>query len=134
MRKTCRGSMTIEAAVIVPLILMVFAVMVNVLFYVHDKNVIGAAAYETAAMGSSREKMDVDSLESYFQKRIRGRMFLFRSVDAEVTLEDAEVKVVCEAKKQRMKVSLERSMKRTDPEGYIRNIRKVEKLGGTLVE
>ena len=38
---------TIEAAIIIPLFLLVFGVSLNLLFYHHDKNVIGAAAYPT---------------------------------------------------------------------------------------
>ena len=39
-RKIVRGSVTVEAVVIVPLIVFIFVVLVNIFFYYHDKNIL----------------------------------------------------------------------------------------------
>ncbi|MBQ8804128.1 MAG: pilus assembly protein [Tyzzerella sp.] len=128
MRRAYKGSFTIEAAVIVPLILLVFIVILNSLFYYHDRNVIAAAAYETVAVGSGREEWTETELETYFQERTKGRMLLFSKVEGQVTLADTQVKIACVAKKKSMTISVKRVMRRTEPENYIRNIRKIEKI------
>ena len=38
--KSVRGGFTIEATVIVPLILFIFGVLLHILFYWHDKNIL----------------------------------------------------------------------------------------------
>ena len=119
---------TIEAAIIVPLFLFVFGVSLNLLFYHHDKNVIGAAAYETVAIGSGRSEQDEDSLEHYFQKRVEGRTFLFPKVTGEVELTEEKVEIACETRKGIMRIILNREMCLTDPEDYIRSIKKLEEL------
>lgn len=134
MRKVVRGSFTIEAAVIVPLILLVFAVALNSLFYYHDRDVIAAAAYETVAVGSGRGEWSEVELESYFQKRLKGRTLLFSYVDGEVEITDKQVKVLCKAKKNAMSISVKRVMRRTEPENYIRNVRKLGKIQDELGE
>ena len=119
---------TIEAAIIIPLFLLVFGASLNLLFYHHDKNVIGAAAYETVAVGSGRSEQDVDSLEGYFQKRVERRTFLFPKVTGKVEMTEDKVKIVCETQKGIMKIHLSREMCLTDPEDSIRNIRKLKEL------
>lgn len=119
---------TIEAAVIVPLFLFVFGVSLNLLFYHHDKNVIGAAAYETVAIGSGRSDQDKDSLEGYFQKRVEGRTYLFQKVTGKVEISDEKVEITCETSKGMMRIVVNREMCLTDPEDGIRSIRKIKEL------
>lgn len=119
---------TIEAAIIVPLFLLVFGVCLNLLFYHHDKNVIGAAAYETVAIGSGRYDYEVDDMEGYFQKRVEGRTFLFSKVTGQVEMKDDKVEITCETRKGIMKIALSRQMCITDPEDYIRSIRKIKEI------
>ena len=52
-----RGSLTIELAYVFPLILLVFGVLLHVLFYYHDKNILLGAAHETAAYGAGLEEV-----------------------------------------------------------------------------
>jgi len=132
MRKCVKGSFTIEAAVIVPLILLVFAVSLNSLFYYHDRSVIGAVAYETVTVGSERREWSKDELESYFRERIEGRTLLFANVSGQVEITDTQVSLFCEVEKNHMSLTVKRVMRKTEPEKYIRNIRKIEKIQGEL--
>lgn len=129
MKKSLRGSLTIEAAVIVPLILLVFSVLIHILFYYHDKNVIICTAYETVVYGSCEEQKTDLELEDYYQSRIKGKLLLFTYTIGEVEQEDDTVKITCTAVGKQTSLRIERMSVRTDPEGYIRNIRKIEKLG-----
>ena len=74
MKKKLRGSFTVEATYIIPLILIVIGVAMYLLFYYHDKNVLLGTAHETAAYGAGLRKTDQDALENYFTSRIKGKL------------------------------------------------------------
>ena len=120
-----KGMATIEAAIIMPLAMLVFVVSLHLLFYAHDQNVIGAVAYETVAVGSGREIHSEEALENYFYERVKGRTFLFGTVKAEVMMTEKKVTIVCEASREQLKIKMERMMNITEPEKHIRTIRKI---------
>lgn len=134
MRRRQRGSFTIEASVIVPMILMMFVLIMYVIFYYHDKNILAGAAYETAAVGGGRGAYEEEELAEYFRRRVRGKLILFSNIREEVRAEKETITVRCTAQKKAMKVTVQASAARTAPETFIRNIRKAEKLGGKLGE
>lgn len=129
MKKEFRGSVTIEASFIVPLIILVVGVVLYVLFYYHDKNVLLGTAHETAAYGANHEQVDEDTLESYFVSRINGKLLLLTKVEKEIVVEDEEVAITCSASKSRMSVQVKCAISRTNPEDYIRSVRKLIKIG-----
>lgn len=129
MKKAYRGSFTVEASLIVPIILMMFAVLIYILFYYHDKNIMAGAAYETAVVGTERQDCEEEELERYFQRRVRGKLILFPSVQEKIQIEKESVTIVCRARKKRMKIEVSMSARRTEPEKFIRNIRKIKKKG-----
>ncbi len=123
-----KGSFTIEAAVIVPLILTVFAVILHLLFYYHDKNILGSVAYETASYGAGRQTVSEQELEQKFEERMRSKLLLFREVQSEVTILENEVKVTARAWKKKSSLKIESAVSKTEPEDYIRRIRKAKKI------
>ena len=98
--KKVRGSFTVEAAVIIPLIMWVFGILLHILFYYHDKNVLTAAAYETAALGCSRAGMEELELEYYFFSRFEEKLLLFTRVECLVQIEEEQVSVKCDGSKR----------------------------------
>lgn len=127
MRDSCKGSFTVEASVIVPTVLLMFVVLIYILFYYHDKNIISGAAYETVVVGTERTAHEEQELEQYFQSRIRGKLILFSGVKGEVQIEKKCVAIHCIAQKKRMQIVVDQSARRTEPESVIRNIRKVKR-------
>lgn len=127
MRKTMRGSFTIEAAVIVPIILWGFAVILLLLFYYHDKNVVTAVAYETAAMGCGDHGMSSEEMETYFQKRLADKMILFSFVNIEAKDEGHDITIFCKAQRNGMNFHVKISMKGTEPESIVRRLQWIEK-------
>ena len=127
-----KGSVTIEASFVLPLFLFVFMISTYCFFYSHDKSVVGAIAYETVAAASGREDIKVEEIEAYFVERVEGRTFLFDKISAEVEMTSENVKLTCSGLKRGMSFVLKREMKITEPEDYIRNIRKIEKLKNNL--
>lgn len=121
-----KGSFTIEAAIIVPLILFLFSVLVHILFYYHDKNVLMSTAHETAAVGSGNEALSELELEYYFFSRMEGKLLLFNRVECLVKLEEHEVTIMCDGSKDSMRVAFEYRMSKTSPETYIRKIKNIK--------
>ena len=127
-----KGSITIEASFVIPLFLLVFMVSTYCLFYSHDKSVVGAVAYETVSVASGREDIKVEEIEAYFADRVEGRTFLFDKISTEVEMTSENVKLTCSGSKRGMSFTLKQEMKITEPEDYIRTIRKIEKLKNKL--
>ena len=134
MKKMLHGTFTIEAAVIVPVILGVFALVITLLFYYHDKNIVAGIAHETVVKGCGEQEISSEELEMYFQKRIRKKLLLFSSIHLEAGVEEDKVSILCRAEKKGMALRIEMSMNRTSPEQFIRNIRRVDKLEKQLGE
>ena len=124
MRKKMRGSLTIEAAVIVPIILWIFAILVILLFYYHDKNVVTAVAHEAIAVGCGCNEMSTEELEKYFHNRLSNKMLLFPTVSAEAKVEGEYITLFCEAKRKGMHFRVQTRMKKTNPESVVRRLQK----------
>ena len=131
LKKKYQGSLTVEAAYLMPIIGMILAVSILVLFYFHDKNIISSCAYETAVVGSTkaREKDGVspDTLIRAFQERIHGKCILFPDAAVEVQVEEKQILVHAYSRRKGITVSAEHRMKVTDPEKYIRDLRRIRK-------
>lgn len=129
MKRKIKASFTIEAAIIVPIILFVFAVLLTVLFYCHDKTLLMSAAHETLAVGCGREEMTVDEMEQYFDRRIQGKTLLFSHIENQIWIVDKkEIRIACSGKKKTLSCTVKYAMKKTKPEDYIRNLRKIMKM------
>lgn len=134
MKKKIGGSLTIEAAIIVPIILWVFAVIIMLLIYYHDKNVVTAVAYETAVVGCKAEEVKLEDVEVYFQKRLSGKLLLFSSVKMEAKIREKEVTITCKTLKKGMKLKTMVNMRKTKPESYVRKLQWIKKFGEELSE
>lgn len=129
MRRKLRGAFTIEVAYLFPLIMLVFVVLLYLLFYYHDKNVLLGAAHEAAAYGAGVEEIDEELLANYFTERIKGKLLLFTKLEKEIVLQKEKVTVTCNASKELLSLRVECSVNQTKPEDYIRSVRKIIKLG-----
>ena len=127
-----KASVTIEASFVLPLFLFVLMVSTYCLFYSHDKQVVSAAAYETVTVMSGREDVKTEEIEAYFKERVVGRTFLFEKINVKVEKKDKNIKLICSGRKRSMDFELEREMAITNPEDYIRTLRRIEKLKDKL--
>ncbi len=119
---------TVEMSVLVPLALFLIMSCILVFFYFHDKNILSAAAYETAVAGSTkaREKGGVDAaeLEALFAERIQGKCILFAGAQAGISVSEEEIKVEITAAKGGMSLALKHRAAVTEPEKEIRKWRR----------
>lgn len=125
MKRYVRGSFTIEASVIVPIILTIFAIIISMLFYYHDKNVVSAIAHETLVMGCSKEEITEEEIGKYFTTRLGQKLLLFQEVQTAVKMEQEEIAIVCTAKRKGVSLYVDMVMEKTDPEKYIWNLQRI---------
>ncbi len=128
MRRTKKASITVEAAVIVPLILGIFVLLVNLLFYFHDKIVVEAIAHETLVICSNTEDIKKEEIEEYFLGRMGKKLLLFSGVQAKAEVKEEAISLTCKATKGRYQLQIEMKMRRTEPEEYLRKIKNMERL------
>lgn len=123
-----KASATIEAAVACSVFFLSFFLVVQGLFYYHDKNILMGTAYEAAVVQSQKKRSPeictVGEAEQEFERAARRRMLLFSKVDLTIKESDEEITVLGTASKKRMKISVSQSASVTEPEKFIRNMRK----------
>ena len=129
LKKKYQGSLTVEAAYLMPVIGMILAVSILALFYFHDKNIISSCAYETAVVGSTkaREKDGVspDILIRAFQERIHGKCIFFPGARADIQVEDETITVSAYASRKYFSLRVVQRAAVTEPEDHIRRIRRI---------
>ena len=127
-----KGSTVVEMAYLMPVVLLCWMAVIFALFYYHDKNIIGGAAYETAIVGSEewrwKKEIEDGKMEQYFQKRIENKLIFFDTVSVETAVVKDEFEVTAGAQKRRMRVSVKRSAALTVPEEKIRRKKVLQEI------
>lgn len=125
----CGGSLTVEAALLMPLVGLLLVSSVLLFFYFHDKNIISSCAYETAVIGSTkaREKDGVDAslLDQAFQERMQGKCIFFPGARADIRVGDEEVTVTASAARGYFRLQVVQRAAVTEPEDHIRRMRRI---------
>ena len=127
-----KGSFSVEMSFLMPMILFLIMACILAVFYYHDKNILSSTAYETAVLGSTkareREGADSAELKCFFQQRISKKCILFELPDISVDIKENEIEVIVTAVRRHMSISVTEKAAITEPERYIRNMRKAEKI------
>lgn len=128
--KKVKGSATVELAYMMPVVFLSCVAVIYIIFYYHDKNILIGAVYETAVVGTQKVRWDeedvTDQLQQLFRERTRGKFIFFAGATAEIEIEENTIIVRASAAKRRMKISAKESATVTDPEKYIRDIRRIQ--------
>ena len=85
-KKNFKGSYTIEAALIMPMILSVLVLLIYWAFYLHDRAILSSAAYTAALRGSqmiSGENV-VDEVNKCSKELIKNRLLITKSVEHKI--------------------------------------------------
>lgn len=132
LRLTLSGSMTVEMSFLMPIILLLLMTSILSVFYFHDKNVLSAAAYETAVAGSVKARKpggaDVGELHALYAERSQGKCILFSASEAEIEVGEEQIEVRAGASKGRFGISIVKRAPVTEPENYIRDKRRVKEI------
>lgn len=132
MRKMLNGSMTVEMSFLMPMILLLIMGCILTVFYFHDKNILAAAAYETAVTGSTKARepngADVGELQALYAERVKGKCILFPGSSASIQAGQKEIEVQAAAAKGWFKISVLKRAAVTEPEKYIRDKRRIKEI------
>lgn len=127
-----KGSMTVELSFIMPLILFLIMGCILTVFYFHDKNIISAAAYETAVVGGTKARrkdgVTVEELEMLFMERIKRKCVLFSGSGVDVNVGEEKIVVTATAVKGRFRSKVVKTAAVTEPEKYIRDKRRIKEV------
>lgn len=122
-RKEIRGSTVVEMAYILPMFLLLFVLVINTVFFFHDKVILNGAACETAVLGAQmarmKEKEETD-LEGFFMERIKGKLIRMTEVSVSVSEEEGEITVEVRANRGGMSMSVCQKAVTAKPEEMIR--------------
>lgn len=142
-----KGSYTVEASFLLPVILSVIVILMYLAFYIHDKSVLSSAAYQASLRGSqliSGENV-METVTQSAHQLIQNRMLGTNEIAADVQCDGSSIKVAYSGKlaipagallckyltggKDFIEVSACSEAKTMDAVGFIRKIRIVEALG-----
>lgn len=124
-----KGSTTVEMALLMPMIFLVFLLVIRTTFYYHDKSILNGIAYETltvAVQTARNPKPEEADVEAFCRKKAQGKLIYFSSpeVSLESTKEMAKVQIT--ASRGKMKIRVLRQANVPYPEKKIRLKKKVE--------
>lgn len=141
-----RGSFTIEAALLMPIILGTIVILIYTSFFLHDRAVIYEGAILLANKYTNEQNMSDDKIKQNLEKEINQiineQVICTRNISTEITVKDKEIIVASTGEfyfpnmyvakavfqKQGFHILVTKTMKRYNPVSFIRNCRKVEKL------
>ncbi len=124
MKRLQKGSFTIEATVVIPLLLFAIGIIMVLLFYCHDKNVLQGAVSEAAHIEAGRA-----GSEDY-NELVQEKLFWFANPRIEVTEEDGHIVARGTAANSVISIRAEAKVTETAPETFIRNVRKIKRITG----
>ena len=125
--KTLKGSMTIEASYVVPIVFLVFVVIIYSTFYFHDKNIIKGSLYEVEAVIGQRERIEEADRRVYFEERLGNKLILLSEYSFETGDAGDDVLLSASARKGVMTISARGLTRVMKPEQYIRKVRNIER-------
>ena len=93
-----KGSTTVEMALLMPMIFLVFLLVVRTTFYYHDKSILNGIAYETltvAVQTARNPKPEEADAEAFCREKAQGKLIYFSSpeVSLESTKEMAKIRI-----------------------------------------
>lgn len=125
-----KAILTVELAYLFIVLFSIFVLIIHTVFYYHDKNILQGAVSETAVLWAQLERRQgeyaEESAETFYQKRISGKLILFSGSSVSVEQTDEEIIVIASAEKGFMKVTVHGSATIVKPENKIRKKRMVE--------
>lgn len=133
------GSYTIEASFLFPMIMAVIVVILYLMFFVHDRCVMNAAA-DAAALRASQPDVAksgvYQTVEDGIQEMLSDSLLATGSVEREIKVTSTEIKVICRGELPiplhniRLPIEVIGYAKRTDPVTFIRECRVIEEKTG----
>jgi Flp pilus assembly protein TadG len=130
--KTLKGSATIEMAYIAPMTLLMIMVIITIVFYFYDKNVIIGGAMETATIAAQLERQEKEDIEmeiqGIFEERVRNKLIMFTNAQVQVEKSSRQVTVYVTASKGPRVISVTQRAEIPTPEEKIRSKNRIWRI------
>lgn len=123
--KWLKASAVIEMSYIMPLFFGMFLLIIQAVFYYHDKTVLAGAACETAVLGAQSERNAAEEydLEEFFRERVNGKLIFMDDAEVSVIEENDVIHVYAKSKKHIFRLSVSQKAVIVYPEKKIRMMR-----------
>ena len=144
MKKACKGSYTVEASFIFPLVMSVIVLIIYLSFFIHDRAVMDAASYQAAMRGSfvTSDKTDfMKKAEKAGDELLREALLVTHVREKNIELKNNTLTVTYSGVMDipgginfipgipsELKMNVKSSATRIDPTGFVRTCRIVENL------
>lgn len=132
-----KGSFTVEASLLLPLLLFVIFAFFCLSLYLHDRSVLASCAAELAGKGAARKYETEEHLESWLTGQAGGlageKLLLLRLTEVSADVTDSAVTVSYTGRTSLLgglEAREEETAKRLNPVNFIRNIRRLQNLTG----
>ena len=130
-----QGSFTVEASLLLPLLVLILSVFIILGLYLHDRSVLASCAAELAGKGAARKYETEEHLENWLTGQAAGladeRLLLLRLTGVSVEVADSSVTVCYEGSTSLLgglDVREEETAQRLNPVDFIRNSRRLKNL------
>ena len=101
--KCSKGSATIEMAYIGPMALVVILIIIHIVFFFYDKNIVTGATAETAVIGALLERREdlkeEASLTEIFDERVNGKLVMYGEYQVNTNITEDQVTIEVSASK-----------------------------------
>ena len=130
-----RGSFTVEASLLLPLLVLILSVFIIFGLYLHDRSVLASCAAELAGKGALRKYETEEHLENWLTGQAEGlaedKLLLLRLTEAEAEVDGSSVTVSYAGSTSLLgglQARETETAKRLNPVSFIRNSRRLGKL------
>ena len=122
-----RAVITVEAAVVMGIVLLGLSLLLRMSLYLHDKAVLSGMALESAQAARERDRAEEGGeISEYFYSRIGGKLLYFSRPSFTLSQNEKKVTVIAQAETGRTRILATASAPLTIPEEKIRECRKGE--------
>ena len=122
-----RAVITVEAAVVMGVVLLGLSLLLRMSLYLHDKAVLSGVAFESAQAARERDRaQEGGEISGYFYSRIGGKLLYFSRPSFTLSQNEKKVTVIAQAETGRTRILATASAPLTIPEEKIRECRKGE--------
>lgn len=143
-KKFANGSVTVEASLIVPIVVLLTALLIVMTFYVHNRCWYRCAALETAIEGNSRDSFESGNEEQravmHARRRISDQVMPGSEAECSVSVAPSASSVSFSGQKmplfqsQFQSFSIREEVQRIQPESFLRKLWAAEGLKDALTE
>jgi hypothetical protein len=144
-KKILKGSYTIEASLLLPMILSIIMILMFLSFYVHDRCILYSIAYTAALRGSevqSDEEKIFREVEESSNKLLENKLLVTRNVNTDIKISSKDIAVsyqgdfqipigtilIKNLRKGNIQINAIGKAKRTDSIQFIRECRVIETI------